>query len=134
MVKVACGWRHTISVSSSGGLYTYGWSKYGQLGHGDFEDHLTPHKLEALQENLISEVLFYSYLNCVDFLHLFRLKIIWNINVLCGNSICEIPTFLFISSTFLATNCVVLKNVIKKNKKIQLWYISWSYRIVFLRI
>ncbi|RVX21428.1 Ultraviolet-B receptor UVR8 [Vitis vinifera] len=56
MVKVACGWRHTISVSSSGGLYTYGWSKYGQLGHGDFEDHLTPHKLEALQENLISEI------------------------------------------------------------------------------
>lgn len=58
MVKVACGWRHTISVSSSGGLYTYGWSKYGQLGHGDFEDHLTPHKLESLKENLISEVLF----------------------------------------------------------------------------
>lgn len=56
MVKVACGWRHTISVSSSGGLYTYGWSKYGQLGHGDFEDHLTPHKLDTLQENLISEI------------------------------------------------------------------------------
>lgn len=46
MIMVACGWRHTISVSSSGGLYTYGWIKYGQLGHGDFEDHLTPHKVE----------------------------------------------------------------------------------------
>ncbi|KAK3035268.1 hypothetical protein RJ639_034705 [Escallonia herrerae] len=51
MVLVACGWRHTISVSSSGGLYTYGWSKYGQLGHGDFEDHLIPHKLEALHSH-----------------------------------------------------------------------------------
>ncbi|CAA0839519.1 Ultraviolet-B receptor UVR8 [Striga hermonthica] len=56
MVLVACGWRHTISVSSSGSLYTYGWSKYGQLGHGDFEDHLIPHKLEALSESCISQV------------------------------------------------------------------------------
>ncbi|KAB5514141.1 hypothetical protein DKX38_028047 [Salix brachista] len=54
MIMVACGWRHTISVSSSGGLYTYGWSKYGQLGHGDFEDHLTPHKVEALRGSSIS--------------------------------------------------------------------------------
>ncbi|PSS26592.1 Ultraviolet-B receptor like [Actinidia chinensis var. chinensis] len=56
MVLVACGWRHTISVSSSGGLYTYGWSKYGQLGHGDFEDHLIPHRLEALHGNFISQI------------------------------------------------------------------------------
>ncbi|KAK7840960.1 ultraviolet-b receptor uvr8 [Quercus suber] len=55
MVTVACGWRHTISVSASGGLYTYGWSKYGQLGHGDFKDHLIPHKLEALHDNHISQ-------------------------------------------------------------------------------
>ncbi|KAI4343472.1 hypothetical protein L6164_010816 [Bauhinia variegata] len=56
MVMVACGWRHTISVSSSGGLYTYGWSKYGQLGHGDFEDHLIPHKLQALSDKFISQI------------------------------------------------------------------------------
>ncbi|KAJ4838177.1 Ultraviolet-B receptor uvr8 [Turnera subulata] len=56
MVIVACGWRHTIAVSSAGGLYTYGWSKYGQLGHGDFEDHLTPYKLEALRDCFISQV------------------------------------------------------------------------------
>ncbi|KAF7840143.1 ultraviolet-B receptor UVR8 [Senna tora] len=56
MVMVACGWRHTISVSSSGGLYTYGWSKYGQLGHGDFEDHLVPHKLQALSDKFISKI------------------------------------------------------------------------------
>ncbi|XP_042373705.1 ultraviolet-B receptor UVR8 isoform X2 [Zingiber officinale] len=56
MVLVACGWRHTITVSSSGNLYTYGWSKYGQLGHGDYEDHLSPHLLEALRDNDISQV------------------------------------------------------------------------------
>ncbi|PIA47632.1 hypothetical protein AQUCO_01400330v1 [Aquilegia coerulea] len=56
MDLVACGWRHTISVSSSGALYTYGWSKYGQLGHGDFEDHLIPHQLEALHHDYISQI------------------------------------------------------------------------------
>ncbi|KAL5145968.1 Ultraviolet-B receptor UVR8 [Glycine soja] len=56
MVMVACGWRHTISVSSLGGLYTYGWSKYGQLGHGNFEDSLVPQKLQALSDKLISQV------------------------------------------------------------------------------
>ena len=57
MVLVACGWRHSVTVSSSGGLYTYGWSKYGQLGHGDFEDHLVPRKIEALKDVSISQVL-----------------------------------------------------------------------------
>ncbi|ONK73282.1 uncharacterized protein A4U43_C04F29310 [Asparagus officinalis] len=56
MASVACGWRHTITVSSSGNLYTYGWSKYGQLGHGDFEDHLIPHRLEALKDSYISQI------------------------------------------------------------------------------
>ncbi|XP_022739998.1 ultraviolet-B receptor UVR8-like isoform X3 [Durio zibethinus] len=55
MNMVACGWRHTISVSVTGGLYTYGWSKYGQLGHGDFEDHLVPHKVEALADSFIKQ-------------------------------------------------------------------------------
>ncbi|XP_058735596.1 ultraviolet-B receptor UVR8-like isoform X2 [Vicia villosa] len=53
---VSCGWRHTISVSSSGELYTHGWSKYGQLGHGDFEDHLVPRKVQALSDKFISQV------------------------------------------------------------------------------
>jgi alpha-tubulin suppressor-like RCC1 family protein len=62
MIMVACGWRHTISVSSSGGLYTYGWSKYVQLGHGDFEDHLTPHKVEALRDSYISMVILSPFI------------------------------------------------------------------------
>lgn len=56
MNLVACGWRHTIAVSDSGGLYTYGWSKYGQLGHGDHEDHLVPHQVAALKGNHIAQI------------------------------------------------------------------------------
>ena len=74
MVLVACGWRHTIAVSSSGGLYTYGWSKYGQLGHGDFEDHLVPHKLEALEKHFISQVpLIFCFMN-FDFTTVIKLR------------------------------------------------------------
>lgn len=56
MDLVACGWRHTIAVAESGNLYTYGWSKYGQLGHGDHKDHLVPHQVAALKDKRIVQV------------------------------------------------------------------------------
>eukprot|EP00891_Asterochloris_glomerata_P007758 jgi/Astpho2/7758/Aster-07597 len=51
---VSCGWRHSACVNVQGEVYTFGWSKYGQLGHGDFEDHLTPKKIEALDGKQIT--------------------------------------------------------------------------------
>ncbi|MCO5562525.1 hypothetical protein L7F22_016152 [Adiantum nelumboides] len=53
---VACGWRHTIAVTDSGALYTCGWSKYGQLGHGDHKDHLVPHQVAVLKANPIVQI------------------------------------------------------------------------------
>ena len=35
VVSVACGWRHSIAADDVGSVYTFGWCKYGQLGHGD---------------------------------------------------------------------------------------------------
>ncbi|XP_070809971.1 RCC1 domain-containing protein 1 isoform X2 [Pituophis catenifer annectens] len=32
---VSCGSRHTAAVTGAGHLYTWGWGKYGQLGHQD---------------------------------------------------------------------------------------------------
>ncbi|NXR94794.1 RCCD1 protein, partial [Hypocryptadius cinnamomeus] len=32
---VSCGSRHTAAVTRGGELYTWGWGKYGQLGHGN---------------------------------------------------------------------------------------------------
>ncbi|CAM6119340.1 unnamed protein product [Calypogeia fissa] len=53
---VACGWRHTIAVSDSGNLYTFGWSKYGQLGHGDYMDHLVPYQVGALKNKRVVQI------------------------------------------------------------------------------
>lgn len=47
---VACGWRHTLGVDAEGKLWSWGWSKYGQLGHGDCNDQLVPKKVEALKD------------------------------------------------------------------------------------
>jgi len=35
MTQIACGWRHSVVVNSAGKVFSFGWSKYGQLGHGD---------------------------------------------------------------------------------------------------
>ncbi|NWT17756.1 RCCD1 protein, partial [Vireo altiloquus] len=32
---VSCGSRHTAVITRGGELYTWGWGKYGQLGHGN---------------------------------------------------------------------------------------------------
>jgi len=48
IVEVACGWRHSGAIDEGGALYTWGWGRYGQLGHGDDCDQTTPRKVEKL--------------------------------------------------------------------------------------
>ncbi|NWX12909.1 RCCD1 protein, partial [Aegotheles bennettii] len=45
---VSCGSRHTAVVTRGGELYTWGWGKYGQLGHGDNASSDRPHRVEHL--------------------------------------------------------------------------------------
>eukprot|EP00775_Hariotina_reticulata_P006154 gene6154-6391_t len=53
---VACGWRHSAAVSGDGRVYTFGWSKYGQLGHGDHDDRLVPVEVSALTGRVIVQI------------------------------------------------------------------------------
>lgn len=47
--EIACGWRHSLAIDDQGCMYTWGWSKYGQLGHGDHVDHPSPKQVESLK-------------------------------------------------------------------------------------
>ena len=35
VTDVGCGSRHTVCPTKTGGLWAFGWNKYGQLGVGD---------------------------------------------------------------------------------------------------
>ncbi|KAF1783532.1 Concanavalin A-like lectin/glucanase domain [Phytophthora cactorum] len=42
IVKVACGWDHSLAVSATGKVYTWGSGTNGKLGHGDEESFDIP--------------------------------------------------------------------------------------------
>jgi hypothetical protein len=42
VVLLACGWRHTLAVTATGQVFTWGRGVNGQLGHGDEEDRWVP--------------------------------------------------------------------------------------------
>ncbi|XP_046509766.1 RCC1 domain-containing protein 1 [Equus quagga] len=49
-VKASCGSRHTAVVTRTGELYTWGWGKYGQLGHKDTSSWDRPCRVEYFVE------------------------------------------------------------------------------------
>ena len=53
---VACGVRHVAAMTSTGRLYTWGWNKHGQLGHGDTEDRTAPEMVQRLKLRRVAEV------------------------------------------------------------------------------
>ncbi|XP_058521304.1 RCC1 domain-containing protein 1 isoform X1 [Ochotona princeps] len=46
VAKASCGSRHTAVVTRTGELYTWGWGKYGQLGHKDTASMDRPCRVE----------------------------------------------------------------------------------------
>ncbi|CAH0390181.1 unnamed protein product [Bemisia tabaci] len=50
IVKISCGNTYSAAVTDQGQLYTWGRGNYGRLGHGSFDDHLSPTLVAALKE------------------------------------------------------------------------------------
>ena len=46
--QIACGSNFSCCVSTTGDIYTFGRSDWGQLGHGDFESYNYPKKVSSL--------------------------------------------------------------------------------------
>ena len=44
-LDVACGSRHTVILTKSNQLWTFGWNKYGQLGLGHNHSRDAPEKI-----------------------------------------------------------------------------------------
>jgi alpha-tubulin suppressor-like RCC1 family protein len=45
VLMVACGEQHRVVATEGGGVYTFGYGGYGQLGHGDEENQLAPSRV-----------------------------------------------------------------------------------------
>ena len=55
--SVAAGYDcHSLAITSSGALYTWGAGAHGRLGHGDEEDRLLPKRMHGLQEERVCAV------------------------------------------------------------------------------
>ena len=47
VVAVAADLKHSLALTTDGGVWSWGGGLYGVLGHGDHEDQLLPKKIEA---------------------------------------------------------------------------------------
>jgi alpha-tubulin suppressor-like RCC1 family protein len=48
VVSTATGSMHTVVLTASGAVFTFGHGAYGELGHGPYNDELSPRWVEAL--------------------------------------------------------------------------------------
>ena len=53
MKSIHAGCKHTVALTESGVVYTWGSNTYGQLGHGDKDTRLEPKLLEHLRDIVV---------------------------------------------------------------------------------
>ncbi|ETV92591.1 hypothetical protein H310_13247 [Aphanomyces invadans] len=46
-VEIACGWAHTLAMTQTGRLFSWGFNQYGQLGASDTKTRFTPEQVVA---------------------------------------------------------------------------------------
>ncbi|KAL3912473.1 MAG: hypothetical protein SGPRY_008327 [Prymnesium sp.] len=54
VVQASCGQHHTAFVTQAGLLYSCGMSLYGQCGHGELRDELSPRQVKALSHVMMA--------------------------------------------------------------------------------
>lgn len=48
--SISCGRYHTMALSTTGELYSWGFNSYGQLGHGNYEEVSSPTRITTTLE------------------------------------------------------------------------------------
>lgn len=56
IVDIAVGSKHSACVTAQGEVFTWGLGDRGRLGHGDFETHLKPKRIDSLIEQKVVQV------------------------------------------------------------------------------
>ena len=66
VVKLACGSRHSVAVTSDGHAYSWGCNDYGQLGHSDLVSRDSPTVIGwFIEQNLTVVDVYAGYWNSV---------------------------------------------------------------------
>ena len=56
IVQVAGGAFHTVSLGVDGRVYTFGYGRFGRLGHGDTENKLVPTMITSVEDTDIVQI------------------------------------------------------------------------------
>jgi alpha-tubulin suppressor-like RCC1 family protein len=56
IIGVSCGRDHTVLLSDDDRIWTFGYNRYGQLGHGDIEDRHVPIEIHRNKNELPEDV------------------------------------------------------------------------------
>lgn len=54
IVQVECGSEHTLILTKSGSVWSFGWNEHGQLGLGDENDRCIPNRVYGLESEKIA--------------------------------------------------------------------------------
>lgn len=66
----SCGEKHSVVVTLDGGVFSFGSSIYGQLGHDSTNDELLPRKISELMGSEVSQIACGRYVPPFVLLHL----------------------------------------------------------------
>lgn len=65
---MACGWQHTLALSSQGRVFSWGYGEDGLLGHGDTLDQPLPKEVDFFKKNGIRVAMIaagHSHSGCI---------------------------------------------------------------------
>jgi len=66
ILQVSCGWQHSLALSQSGQVYSWGYGDDGQLGQGSTQDYITPTVIPGLRDVAVVKVACgHSHTGCI---------------------------------------------------------------------
>ena len=66
ILQVSCGWQHSLALSQSGQVYSWGYGDDGQLGQGNTQDFITPTVIPGLRDVAVVKVACgHSHSGCI---------------------------------------------------------------------